>query len=163
MAALTGPIPKREEQRVRATEPGQEVTKIPMQGAVQIPDLRRFPGMLTQNITKAFWESLRESGQALYYEPSDWMTALTALHLLDKQLRPFKNKNGEMEEGRVSPTMVAAVWQMLTSIGVTEGERRRLRIEVERDTGNTGSESDGAKVIPISEVIAERLRSQQQA
>lgn len=153
MAALTGPIPKREEQRVRDTEPGQEVTKIPMKGAVQIPDLRNYRGMITHPITKGFWDSLKESGQAVYYEPSDWMTALTALHLLDRQLQ---------SERGISPTMVAAVWQMLTSIAVTEGERRRLRLEVERNTGN--GEAEGvAKVIPISEVIAERLRSQQQA
>lgn len=163
MALLSGPIPKREESRVRDTEPGQEVTKIPMQGRVPIPDLRKYPGMLTHVITKGFWASLQESGQALFYEPSDWMTALTALHLLDKQLRPYKDKDGEMVEGRISPTMVAAVWQMLTSIAVTEGERRRLRIEVERQTGDNSGVEGGAKVIPISEVIANRLRSQQQA
>lgn len=154
MAALTGPIPKREEQRVRDTEIGQEVTKIPMKGAVQIPDLRKYPGMITHVITKGFWDSLKDSGQAVYYEPSDWMTALTALHLLDRQLN---------SERGISPTMVAAVWQMLTSIAVTEGERRRLRLEVERSTGSESGEEGGAKVIPISEVIAQRLRSQQQA
>jgi hypothetical protein len=36
-------------------------------------------------------------------------------------------------------------------------------LEVERNTGNDSGEEGGAKVIPISEVIAERLRSQQQA
>lgn len=160
MAALTGPIPKREEQRVRDTEPGQEVTKIPMQGAVQIPDLRMYRGMITHPITKGFWDSLKESGQALYYEPSDWMTALTALHLLDRQLN---RKDEKGQPAGISPTMIAAVWQMLTSIAVTEGERRRLRIEVERNTGGGAEDQDGAKVIPLSTVIAERLRSQQQA
>jgi hypothetical protein len=109
--------------------------------------------MITHPITKGFWDSLKDSGQALFYEPSDWMTALTALHILDRQLN---------SERGISPTMVAAVWAMLTSIAVTEGERRRLRLEVERNTGN-GEVEGGAKVIPISEVIAERLRSQQQA
>jgi hypothetical protein len=153
MAALTGPIPKREESRVRATEPGQEITKVPMTGKVTPPKLSAYPGMLTHTLTKGFWESLKESGQAKYYEPSDWMTALTALHLLDKQLS---------SERGISPTMVASVWQMLASIAVTEGERRRIRLEVERKTADADSEGD-ATVIPISEVIANRLRSQQQA
>jgi hypothetical protein len=159
---LTGPIPKRSDQQAghKSQAEKDEITKIKMEGEVNAPSLGRFPGMLTQNITKAFWESLKESGQAQFYEPSDWMTALTALHLLDKQLRPYEDKDGKMKVGQVSPTMVAAVWQMLTSIAVTEGERRRLRIEVERKTGEAGTE---AEVIPISKVYEDRLRAQQQA
>mgnify|MGYP001545178513 CR=1 FL=1 len=159
---LTGPIPKRSDQQAghKSNAEKEEITKVHMEGQVKQPSLAQFPNMLTQNITKAFWKSLGESGQALYYEPSDWMTAMMALHLLDKQLRPYQNKEGKMVVGQVSPTMVAAVWQMLTSIAVTEGERRRLRIEVERKTADTG---DVAKVIPISQVYADRLRDQQQA
>lgn len=159
---LTGPIPKRSDQQAghKSNAEKDEITTVVMEGKVKPPSLGQFPGMLTQNITKGFWESLKTSGQALYYEPSDWMTALTALHLLDKQLRPYEDKDGKLKVGQVSPTMVAAVWQMLTSIAVTEGERRRLRIEVERKTGDTG---DVAKVIPISQVYADRLRDQQQA
>jgi hypothetical protein len=151
---LTGPIPKRDEMKAghNAKSESEEIDRPKMTGRVVRPDLRKFPGMITQTLTKGFWESLSESGQSQYYEPSDWMTALTALHLLDKQLA-----SGE----RVSPTMVAAIWQMLTSIAVTEGERRRLRIEVERVTA--GEDGDGAKVIPISQVYADRLRQQQQA
>jgi hypothetical protein len=159
---LTGPIPKRVDQLAGhvAKDKIESVDKVAMEGEVKQPSLRQFPNMLTQNITKAFWESLGQSGQAKYYEPSDWMTALTALHLLDKQLRPYEDKDGKMKVGQVSPTMVAAVWQMLTSIAVTEGERRRLRIEVDRSTGEVGEE---AKVIPISKVYEDRLRAQQQA
>lgn len=156
---LTGPIPKREEQRVGSGS-GEPITKIAMEGEVKAPSLRQYQNMLTQPLTKGFWESLKESGQAKYYEPSDWMTALTALHLLDLQIRPYINKEQKLVYGSVSPTMVAAVWQMLTSIAVTEGERRRLRIEVDR---STGVDEDGAKVIPISKVYEDRLRAQQQA
>lgn len=165
---LTGPIPKRDEQRAGHTskEKSEEITKITMDGEVKPPSLAQYPNMLTQTLTKGFWESLKSSGQALYYEPSDWMTALTALHLLDRQLRPYeyideKTKKTKLRVSSVSPTMIAAVWQMLTSIAVTEGERRRLRIEVERKTGEA-SDSE-AKVIPISQVYADRLREQQQA
>ena len=150
MAALTGPIPKRDEQRAGHTTKAESeaITKIRMEGEVQKPDLRRFPGQITHPVARGFWDSLEHSGQAVYWEPSDWMVALTALSLLDKQLWADKK----------SPTMIAACWQMLSSIAVTEGERRRLRLEVERKPRMQESE---AKVIPISEVVRQRLEQQQ--
>lgn len=157
MVASFGPIPKREESRVRDTPPGEEITKIQMEGEVKVPNLAQFPGILTHLITRGFWESMKISGQAKYWEPTDWFTALTALHLLDKQLRPYKNKEGKLVEGQASPTMIAAIWQMLTSVAVTEGERRRLRIEVERKTASAGAE---AKVIPFSDIVRNRFHEQ---
>lgn len=149
-------IPKREEQRVRTTPLGQEITKVEMVGAVKPPSLAQFPGYLTTTLTKGFWESMKTSGQVKYWEPTDWMTALTALHLLDKQLRPYKDKNGQLVYGPVSPTMVAAIWQMLSSVAITEGERRRLRLEVERKTAQEASKP----LATVTDLYKERFESQ---
>jgi hypothetical protein len=62
-----------------------------------------------------------ESGQARWYQPSDWQTARVWAELLSRQLA----------SGRPSAQMVAAWQQAATELLTTEGARRRARIELE--------------------------------
>lgn len=143
--AMSGPIPKRDNQKAghNSKAESEEITRIKMIGSVPVPELIKFEGMIRHPLVENFYQSLQESGQSQFYEPSDWQTAQLCMYLLNAQLLA----------DRPSPTMIAAIWQMLGSLCVTEGERRRMRIEVDRETGEQAS----AEVIPISKVYADRL------
>ena len=116
---ITGPVPKHSTQKVRRNideVPIQTVTAI---GVVPIPELNLVnPHPLVEDL----YESMRHSAQAKFYEPSDWQYARVTLHFANNLLKSTKP----------SAMMLAQVNTMLTSLLLTEGDRRRVRIEVER-------------------------------
>jgi hypothetical protein len=139
MAGTRGPIPARSDQRVRRNLPDTPIDKITTIGPVEIPDL----GIPNPHpIVKDLWESMKTSGQVKYYEPSDWQYARLTFHFVNKLLR----------QRAPSAMLLSSVNQMLTSLLLTEGDRRRVRIEVERQQ-NAG----GAEVVKISDVYRDRL------
>ena len=88
-----------------------------MQGEVEVPD----PPEDLHPTAKAWYHSLKESGQSIYMEPSDWHTAILVAHAIDKFL----------ETGHAAQLKVAL--DMMKPLLVTEGDRRRAQIEIERD------------------------------
>lgn len=136
--AVTGPIPHRSDQRVRRNlyEPVDKVTAI---GKVKIPDL----GISDCHpLVTAIYGSLKNSAQRKWMEPSDWEYARLTLFFLNQQLWA----------GRPSAQMLATLGTMLSNLLMTEGDRRRVRIEVDRVA--PGKE---ATVTPISDVYRQRL------
>jgi hypothetical protein len=67
--------------------------------------------------------ALGRSGQADYYQDSDWHTARVWTEVLSRQLKAG---------ARMSAQMVAAWSAGATLLLATEGDRRRLRLELER-------------------------------
>jgi hypothetical protein len=57
---------------------------------------------------------------------------------------------GKGDDHRISPMMLASVNSMLATLLVTEGDRRRVRLEVERS-------QEGAKVLDIAEMFRKKL------
>lgn len=116
-------------------------------------------------LTKAYWESFACSGQALYYEPSDWMTAYTLMEMLDRWLKPQDVRVGEIrpaqqEGGEVTylfePKIVAmpgatmnSILKGLTDLMATEGGRRKLRLELERKSALDAA-AEGGTVTDIA-------------
>lgn len=79
-----------------------------------------------QHITglgRKWYESLRTSGQSIYYTDSDW----TAAMIQAKAIQAF--------EENPTASMLAAINNGLGSLAATEGERRKLNLELERDGG----------------------------
>lgn len=116
-----GPIPKRDEERIRRNktgEDGRETQTVEMVGDVEIPAAE----FLT-DVVRELWDSLALSGQAKFYEPSDWAYAKLTLQILDGTLA---------NNGQPSAMMLASVDSMMKSLLLTEGERRRMRLEVQR-------------------------------
>jgi hypothetical protein len=68
------------------------------------------------------FRSLGKSGQSQFYEPSDWAWARLACEMAHRGL----TKNV------LSGQLMATVLQALSPLLMTEGERRRARIELER-------------------------------
>ena len=87
-----------------------------------LPDLPE-PDPLWDPIATDWYLSLRESGQAAFYEPSDWAVARYAADLMSKVLLSERGPNGQM---------VAALNSVMSSLLTTEGDRRRARMELER-------------------------------
>lgn len=126
-----GPIPKRAEDRRRRNKVDTDTVK--MVGAVPVPPAHDD----WHPIALHWYESLAKSGQAKYYEPSDWAAANLVAHQVSAMLFA----------GRPSPTMFAAVWTAMGDLLTTEGERRRARMEVARETGTPAPKL--ASVTPI--------------
>lgn len=133
-----GPIPKRSEERIRRNHDEVEITKIEAGGLVEQPPLGLDDPhpMITD-----FWDSLGESAQSKFYEPSDWQFARFTLHFADQLVRSSKP----------SSQMLMAVNSSLTELLVSEGSRRRVRMEIEREQAK-------AQVVDIATMFQERMR-----
>jgi len=118
-----GPIPKRsEERRRRNKDDGPELTQAPAGAPEDLPELPD-PDPNWHEIAVDWYLSLRESGQAAFYEPSDWAMARYAAELMSRGLSSDRPPNGQY---------VAALNSVMTSLLTTEGDRRRARMELER-------------------------------
>lgn len=145
-----GPPPKKEAARRRRNKSGVEVEIVNIDellvGDVEIP-------VADENwepLTKEFYESFARSGQSIWMEPTDWMTAYMLMEVLDRWLKPQdvkvgqtgstgdENKGGAIDyifEAKIVAMpggTLNAILKGLSSLMATEGDRRRLRIELER-------------------------------
>ncbi|WP_243727114.1 hypothetical protein [Actinocrispum wychmicini] len=111
--------------------------KLPVVGQVAVPALDiEDPHPLIVD----FYSSLKDSAQAQFYEPSDWQFARFTLHFANKLI----------QSARPSSQMLAAVNAALTELLVSEGARRRVRLEIER-------EQTTATVIDVAEMFRQQL------
>jgi hypothetical protein len=111
-----GPVPKRSDERRRRNN--SKVDTGPNQvGALGPP----CPEWVT-GLAGRWYDSLRTSGQAVFYVDSDWAVAL----IVCKAIMVF--------EAKASAFMFGQITSAMGSLGATEGDRRRLRIELERVT-----------------------------
>ena len=84
-----------------------------------------------------------------YYEPTDWQFARLALYTLNQELIAAQH-NGKP----VGAMKLTAINQMLSALLLTEGDRRRARLEIER----APVESSG-KVLDVTDMLRQRLAS----
>lgn len=114
-----GPVPKRTDQRRRVNQPeGGPVTVAEAAVVVSQPDADESWHPLARD----WYVSLAESGQAVFYEPSDWRSARVWAELLSRQLF------SERMNSQIITAWAAGATELLT----TEGSRRRMRLELER-------------------------------
>jgi hypothetical protein len=128
----SGPPPKRTEERRRVNKPATPVTRAPGAPTVTIPD----PDPGWHPAALRWWDSLAESGQSKWYEPSDWAMAWVTAELLSGQLKTVKR----------SSVMISAIWDAMGKLLITEADRRRLRIELERGDPEKAEKERKAKV-----------------
>lgn len=140
MAGITGPVPNRSDQRVRRNLPDVPINKVEVIGSVAVPELGiRNPHPLVTDL----YESLKDSAQSKYYEPSDWQIARLVMYLLEDMLT---NTGGKA----ISSLKISAIHQMMTTLLMTEGDRRRVRMEVERNP-------EGGTVLDVADLFRQRL------
>lgn len=132
-----GPTPNRSDQVVRRNKKATPVDKVTAIGAVRVPELD-FDD--PHPIVRDLYRSLTESAQNKYYEPSDWQYARLALHFAD-QLLKSERPNGQL---------LTTVNQMLNGLLVSEGDRRRVQLEIERN------QAEGV-VLDVAQLFRDRL------
>ncbi|MGW0984291.1 phage terminase small subunit [Streptomyces xiamenensis] len=117
-----GPVPKRSEERRRRNKgEGPEPVAAPSGPPPDAPVLPE-PDNDWHPVASDWYLSLRESGQAAFYQPSDWAVARYVAELMSRALSA-ERPNGQL---------IAAINSTMSSLLTTEGDRRRARIELER-------------------------------
>jgi hypothetical protein len=126
---MPGPPPKRSELRRRRNK--VDIDRVQVSAPVEAPDLG-IEG--AHPLAVDLYESLKDSGQARWYEPSDWARARLLVWSLSKML----------DSGRPSAMLLAALQKDMDALLVSEAERRRVRMEIER--GPVDDSAEQAKV-----------------
>lgn len=154
-----GPIPKRTEERRRRNKTNDQGESL----EVDQVDLTSFDGGDVVPVPEpnpnwhpaalAIWEAAADSGQRVFFEKSDWaVLALLCSQItqhyrddlvIEKVKLPMENGSGGGEElVRGSMPMnggtISAILKGFASLGLTEGDRRRMRLELKR--GGDGEE-----------------------
>lgn len=128
-----GPAPKRSsERRRRNRNPNPQKAKAT--GKVSPPPVDR----TWHPIAKDWYRSLKESGQSQFFEPSDWQAARYVAEVMTRGLA-----SGEVPTAQ----LMRVIWSAMTDLLTTEGARRRIALEIER-------EGDGEKGKPPAGVTA---------
>lgn len=133
-----GPVPKRTAERRRQNKPATPLDSIQVIGSVRIPPANP----KWHAIAKRLYLSLRTSGQAKFYEESDWSVAYLLAESLSRDLKPkVVAVTGAMNPDTakiirayvpISGASLSSYLKAFAVLGVTEGDRRRIGIEIER-------------------------------
>ena len=146
---MSGPVPNRSEDLARPRErkggDAVPVTKGQLR-PVRIPAANRD----WHPIAKRFYNSLKTSGQSDFYQNSDWAFAYSVADDLSYYKKPLVNRDGE-EYYKRSGQMLQSIYAAMTSLLVTEGDRRRVRIELSAPE----EEGESAAVLAIADYRAE--------
>lgn len=140
---MSGPVPKRSEQRRRRNKRPQELTK--SDGAAEVPVPEADPEW--HPVARQWFESLARSGQSHWYEPSDWATAFVVAEAMSRELNPqplvvASGKEASIEMVSMPPksASIAAWLKAATALLVTEGDRRRMSMELQRPVAEEGDD-----------------------
>lgn len=151
---MPGPPPKRKAQRRRRNEPaGGEAATAAGAPAVVVPR----PNSKWHPVAKLWFTSLATSGQAKFYEPSDWATATLVAEAISRDLKPqfvAVTDDGTVvkEALPIKGASLSAYLKAMTALMVCEGDRRRLRLELERP-GPNPAEREDPKVARMSDHV----------
>lgn len=144
--AAHGPMPKRPEERRRRNKSETPQSTVEMRGPVEKPPAKK----TWHKLAIELYESLAESGQAKFFEPSDWAEAQLLAESLSRDLKPqvigVTEVKGIDADGQpfVRPKVVkayvplkgaslAAYLKAFAGLGVSEGDRRRMGITIKRE------------------------------
>lgn len=164
---MSGPPPKRSDERRRRNKDAVATQKVDVaelsSHEVEIPVASED----WDPVTVMIWESLPRSGQAIFYEPADWAAAYLMCESIDRDLKP--QVVGITETGEVIRDVIplkgaslSAYIKMMTSLLMTEGDRRRARIELERQKAKDAAAGGEGKVVSISKTRQARFQRNQQ-
>jgi hypothetical protein len=150
-----GPVGKRSDQRhghrsKAETDTIDKIPAAPVKAAAPEAEENWHP------LARRWYESLAASGQAVYYEPSDWATAVLIAESISRDLKP--QFVGVSEEGApiietipMKGASLAAYLRAMSALVVTEGDRRRSGIELQRGKA-TDSDEEAADAAVIDAV-----------
>lgn len=139
-----GPAPKRSDMVRRRNKPDIEVTKGQANPDTEAPDA----DAEWHPVAKRWYESLARSGQSFWYEPSDWALAYMIAESISRDLKPqfvaVSEATGKpiYESIPMKGASLAAYLRAMTALLVTEGDRRRSRVELQRGEVDDSAERE---------------------
>lgn len=174
---MPGPMPKRSDERRRRNTDGIETIKVdvdslvgqdveiplPPTKLVDIKDENDEPTGEQEEVAQwhpvaldAYW-SLARSGQVIFMEPSDWATAYALCEMLSRELKPKPMLVTDADGATsidwvyqpVNGSVMNAFLKGWASLMATEGDRRKLRIELERKKRADAVAGGEGKVVDI--------------
>jgi hypothetical protein len=181
---MPGPPPKKDAERRRRNKgPEKEgaLSSIPAEivnvdellvGEVEIPQ----PDPNWEPLTELTFRSFMSSGQVIWMEPSDWATLYVLCETLDRWLKPQDVKVGQtgsmgQESGggdieyifekkivAMPGGVLSSILKGLSELMATEGSRRKLRIELERNKRLDAAASGEGKVVDIVQRRADAFK-----
>ena len=115
-----GPAPKRLAERLGHLTKAQKSSAdvVQMSGPVRVPAASKE----WHPVARRWYLALKQSGEAVYFEPSDWAAAQYVAEAMSRNLKT----------DRFSGQLFASVWSAMESLLTTEAARRRVRMEVQR-------------------------------
>lgn len=132
-----GPVNKRIDQKHghRSKEELAQVEQAPGAEEVEFPEVDAD----WHPIARRWFEALGKSGQSRFYEPSDWAEAQLVAEVMSRALLADK----------INGPLLTALMQGSTRLMATEGDRRRMRLELVR--GNDVDADEEAAVSYLAE------------
>lgn len=137
-----GPAPKRSDQRRRTNSAAPQKAPAGSEPTPPSADPEWHP------VARQWFESLVGSGQSRFYEPSDWAAAVVLAESISREFKPQpftvgKGDDAHFEMVEMAPkgASLAAWLKGMAALMVTEGERRRAGLELQR--GPVGVEEVG--------------------
>lgn len=118
------PAPKRSSERRRRNKDSKPET-VTATGAVEAPDADE----AWNPIARDWFDALKTSGQAQFFEPSDWAAARYVAEVMSRHL----------ERAQPSAQLFSGIWGAMSDLLSTEASRRRVRMEVERVAAEPGT------------------------
>ena len=116
---MPGPVPKRSDQRRRRNKEPDGIKTITAPGVAVVAPPPEDRTWCQQ--AKNWYRALKKSGQAQFYQASDWEEARICALLMSNEL---KREHGPRA------TMMDVIFSRADNLLTTEGARRRLRIEL---------------------------------
>lgn len=138
-------IPSRNAERRRRNKEGI-ADELEVDGVVE--KLSYDPAWGWHDVARDWFDSLRSSGQSDFYEPSDWQTARLvgeqiSRELNDKIVGIAPQGSVITRKAPIPGASLTALSKLMSVLMVTEGDRRRYRLEVQRqDALNLGQPGD---------------------
>lgn len=153
---MPGPVPKRSEDRRRRNKPASgETTKAPGAPKVAAPATPRG----WHPVARRWYNSLKESGQNKFYEPSDWSTAYLIAESISRDLSPqFVGVTAGPHSEAIYASIplkgasLSAYLKAMSNLLATEGDRRRASLELHR--GAVVDDDEDASVTAMADYLA---------
>ncbi len=151
-----GPIPKRSEERRRRNTTDSEGAPNEAE-QVEVDEAPVRPLAMNENWhddAKEFYQACIDSVQSRFYEPSDWaalkMACETQSRMLDDQAVNIGTKEDPeivMQPVPIKGADLSALAKVWSSLMVTEGDRRRLRLEIQRKADQPAAPATADQVV----------------
>lgn len=122
-----GPIPNRSDDLSRAYDANRK-GNVKLSKGISVPSSPFDVDEDWDDVVKRLYESTINSGIARYYEQSDW----AMLYVLCDEYNEIRETRRKF--GKTPAVHLTTVLSSFKSLGLTEGDRRSIRIELEAQT-----------------------------